>query len=297
MSATGCSTAENQKTYPVADLQVPVCVPATPTTTSTPPVTPSVTPSFTPSAAVCECNVVAPEEQVVVAYKYLPVVTSTPTPSIIYDEQASVSTISYNEGLISVEYINKLTPSCTSMPTPTPISNDYNRYFEIDISVPVFGELDIILNLRKKTISVNHAEDGPLPLSPIKFAWRSSINGVVYQSSADQYDPLWDLVPENKKEFINSYYFNNIKKTAPFVVGHKQWSSSFFINAYIPITSNINIANAVIPPNVQTGQVFVETLPTTNNDYTAVIKLINNEPSSKLISDDWFITIAARIIP
>lgn len=292
MSIIDCGGAANQKTYPVADLQVAQCVVATPTSTVTPTVTPSCTPTPTISSPLCYCN--AEQETVtnniLSARPFLPVVSPTPTNSIPLEIESINTTTIINNDLVNLSYINNPTPSSTPAPTPTPILININS-IEFDFVASNFSELHITIDLFNRTINVNHAISGALPLKPIIVTWRYYLNSVLQQTKTENWDIPWNLTPNTKKEFLNNFYIGNVKKRVPTIVGYSQWSNQLNVRTKIPITDNINIINAIIPNSVKNGNLYIDRLPTAANNYIAVIKLINNTPSPILKDDMWSFTV------
>lgn len=293
MNVLDCGDAANQKTYPVAELQVEQCIIATPTNTVTPTVTPSFTPTPTISSLPCYCDNAQDNtlKNIDTAKLFLPAVSPTPTNSVPIEEESEATAIIVNNNLINLNYINNPTPSSTPAPTPTKILVNINS-FEIDFVVSNFSELHISIDLINKTLNVNHAISGALPLNPINVVWRSYINNILQLTKTENWNVPWNLTPISKKEFLNNFYNGVVKKRVPTISGYRQWSNQLNFRTKLPITDNINIINTVIPSSVKNGNLYIDSLPSIYNNFVTVVKLINNTPSPILKDDMWSFTVS-----
>lgn len=245
-------------------------------------------------------------------YKQLPFISEeiivsspVPTPSIEIAEQNRLST--KHNPPVNLDLFLTATPSGTVAPTPTPTVRVKQKYL-INFKLVFFTEILLKINLKEKYIMLQHSKEGRLPNSPILLSTYFYVNNILNNSSAViEWNIPWKSslvnqssvnstltpypVESNIYKYQNSYKDINIVANAPI-----QWSDMHFIYTghQMFLTNFVSIYIINKPPYIPSTKDFMQILeaPSLGNNYTATIRVIDNNILAKDTDNMWDFTVA-----
>ena len=231
---------------------------------------------------------------------FAPIKSPTPTPSITPTNTPTPSITPTITRTPNASPTPTPSISASSTPPPTPTPAPKPRYeFKLDVAIAIDIEALVYIDLPLKQVYIYHAVEGNFPQNPVYLQWALYKDGVIIQSGNYNWTINWILTygPAPKRGWFKTYirrftifgwWFGVGKKRPPPLLRHPQYSDEYTIPVTMDIPlNNFKLAQGSTPDHVVDGGVFVDTVPSKESKYTAVIQLIDSSPNRAATTDSY----------
>ena len=239
--------------------------------------------------------------------KFSIVTTQTPTPTLTPTISLTPSvtpTVTRTPQLTRTPTRTK-TPTRTPPNTPSP-TNKKKIIFTLQVNASIYTVVQFLFSLTEKKVFMYHALEGTFPLNPVGLRWKTTIDGVeqTAHSGSANWVIGWKMIRYGESRYIKSVTIGwtialgglgflltrlfGWGKRPPPLLPRPQWSSGYHMaNALIPLTTNYQLLEGIIPDHVTNGGITTENAPSPSTGWNNTIVMIDSSPGGSANADPW----------